>query len=498
MNFKTREICTIERMGRRRDSCSVNRMSEDLLERRVAGLVLVLLLAACSSASPEEATSAMIPSPTSGCETRGDCVDASDERDERVSPRNGKQDGTESDVDCGGSTGPKCAAGKTCLVPTDCASEVCTTGTCQAPTGTDGTKNGDESDIDCGGTTTGAPRCAVSKNCKTSSDCESGGCGYQHTCVEARSCTAHLGGDTCGRGEVGSGEEQHESCCRSLPVPNYADSSAPEKTVYLDKYEVTAGRVRTFLMSVTQEYGRPDVKRWIAEHTPTQWQSDWNTYLPSDTSAAETPKGNVGTNFAFGAAEYVHVHGQNCFQGAKSWGYPTYWYPPDVMQNENGGLPRVATQEQLDVKAMTCIPNAVLAAFCAWDGGELATAEVLDAVTSKGSRLAAPGVANISSDSGSISPNYFFPNLPGDPTHEGIGRIAAPGRIPADAVSIDGSEPWMDLRGNLNEVARTGTQFALLYQGIGYSSARAAGNDKVIPLPYYKAAYSGGRCMRIR
>ena len=40
---------------------------------------------------------------------------------------------------------------------------------------------------------------------------------------------------------------QHESCCRTLAVPGYDDPAHPGKKVYLDKYEITAGRVRAFI-----------------------------------------------------------------------------------------------------------------------------------------------------------------------------------------------------------------------------------------------------------
>jgi hypothetical protein len=413
-------------------------------------------------------------------------------------PTDGVKNGEESDVDCGGPSGPKCADDKQCHDGVDCASGVCTGGACQPPSGTDGVKNGDETDLDCGGTTTGAPRCAADKACTAHADCASGGCTYEKKCAEVRSCTSHFGGDTCGRGEMGSGQEKHESCCRSLPVPSFTDPGEPGKTVYLDKYEVTAGRVRVFVEELTAQYGKPDVKRWISENKPRGWQDGWSQYLASDTDAAQTALGNVGTNYAFGSALYVYVHGHNCFQGAGSYGFPTYWYPPAVMQTQNGGLPRVATQEQLDVKAMTCIPNAMLAAFCAWDGGQLATAEVLQSVTANGSRLPPLGATNVSGDSGATSSVYYFPAFGAGASHEGVSRIAAPGRVGADATAIGGGEPWMDLRGNLNEVARSGGGFALLYQGIGYSSARALNNPSAIPQPYYKAAYSGGRCMRFR
>ncbi|MDB4933933.1 MAG: Tryptophan synthase alpha chain [Labilithrix sp.] len=326
---------------------------------------------------------------------------------------------------------------------------------------------------------------------------------------DAPSCKVHLGGDTCGRGEIGEPGAQHESCCRSLEVPGYADPAQPGKKVYLDKYEVTAGRVRAFVDAITKQYHRPDLKAWAGAHPPPAWNASWAQFLASDTDADSIAlpnqpagtTGNVGTSYAFGGALYVYVHGHNCYQGAGSYGFPTYWYPDDVMTNQNGGLPRAATKADLDVKAMTCIPNAVLAAFCAWDGGQLATESVLDAVTANGTRLAPsdPTKVNVSSDSASTSQVYYYPSFGPNVTHEGVSRIAAPGRVAADVVSIDGGEPWMDLRGNLNEVALAKAGgFTLLYQGIGYSSARALNNPQALKLPEYKAGYAGGRCMRFR
>jgi hypothetical protein len=368
----------------------------------------------------------------------------------------------------------------------------------------DGIQNGTETDVDCGGAS--GNKCAVDKKCKADADCTVA-CSYAKKCIDAPSCKPHMGGDTCGAGEVGSGVENHESCCRSLEVPGYADPAEAGKKVFLDKYEITAGRVRAFVEAVTAEYGHPDIKAWVAAHPPAIWNPAWSQFLPSDTdweviNLPNTPgqQGNVGTNYNFGSALYVYVHGHNCYQGANSYGFPTYWYPDDVMKNQNGGLPRAISKDELDVKSMTCIPNAMLQAFCAWDGGQLATQAVLDNVTQTGARLPPMNNANVTSDSGGVSPNYYWPFLDAAATHEGVSRIAAPGRVTADATVIaPGSEPWMDLRGNLNEVALVNnTTFNLLYQGIGYSSARALNNPNALKLPEYKAGYSGGRCMRFR
>jgi hypothetical protein len=45
----------------------------------------------------------------------------------------GIRDGTETDIDCGGSSCPKCANGKTCGVGSDCSSGTCTGGICSPP-----------------------------------------------------------------------------------------------------------------------------------------------------------------------------------------------------------------------------------------------------------------------------------------------------------------------------------------------------------------------------
>lgn len=59
----------------------------------------------------------------------------------------------ETGVDCGYLGGPpfQCQDGEGCKVETDCASQVCYNGICQAPTCTDARQNGSETTTDCGG-----------------------------------------------------------------------------------------------------------------------------------------------------------------------------------------------------------------------------------------------------------------------------------------------------------------------------------------------------------
>lgn len=84
----------------------------------------------------------------------------------------GKKNGNESDVDCGGSC-PKCVTGKLCNLPGDCYDSVCDFGKCMPPACNDNIKNGFESDLDCGG---GCPKCPDLKFCYVSLDCQSGAC----------------------------------------------------------------------------------------------------------------------------------------------------------------------------------------------------------------------------------------------------------------------------------------------------------------------------------
>ena len=86
-------------------------------------------------------------------------------------------DGEETDVDCGGVVCPtRCAVGQKCKVPSDCQSKSCddVTKVCRAPSCTDLAQNGTETDIDCGGTCTS--KCGDGKGCSTGPDCTSNVC----------------------------------------------------------------------------------------------------------------------------------------------------------------------------------------------------------------------------------------------------------------------------------------------------------------------------------
>jgi lamin tail-like protein len=83
------------------------------------------------------------------------------------------KNGTETDLDCGGATCPKCATGKVCSAGTDCVGGACTGNVC-APSCTDGLKNNGESDVDCGGPT--CNKCLIGGACSVNTDCGTSNC----------------------------------------------------------------------------------------------------------------------------------------------------------------------------------------------------------------------------------------------------------------------------------------------------------------------------------
>jgi hypothetical protein len=463
-------------------------------------------------------------------------------------PTNGIKDNGETDVDCGGPNAPACAAGKACATADDCADKYCPEASprvCVTPKSDDGVLNGSETDIDCGGAApTNAPKCAAGKKCLVDGDCL-GACNYAKKCVEAPSCKPQYGGDTCGAGDFEEAGKQHESCCKTLPVPGFTDASYAGKQVFLDKYEITAGRVRAFIEDIAAKNGgEPNIKAWVAANKPKLWSSTFDFILPSGNEiedgvtmphpvpASGAPAtNNVGFFYSFNATRYTYVHGDNCFVGSGSYGFPSFFYPANVLaltgsaervaprsESPTGPLLALGAKEQLDMKSMNCIPAAVLAAFCHWDGGQLATDEVLDFVTNApaslqwgagcGSRCAPLNQVQATNDSGSdTGVIYYYPYYGG--SSEGTSRVASPGRVTTDVVRINaGDEPWMDLHGNMHEIVLDVTggtfqnQFGIKYRGLGYGSARAGGNGSAsggkFNWPEYKAAYSGGRCMRFR
>ena len=109
---------------------------------------------------------------TLGCTATGDyCYQAA-----CASCTDGMANGDETDQDCGGSHCAACAPGKKCATSTDCLSANCDLGATPpvCVSCSDGLKNGSETDVDCGGTC--ASKCALGLKCATAADCATGEC----------------------------------------------------------------------------------------------------------------------------------------------------------------------------------------------------------------------------------------------------------------------------------------------------------------------------------
>lgn len=263
----------------------------------------------------------------------------------------GKKDGSETDVDCGGGTAPQCADGKTCAVSTDCTNGVCTSGRCASPSPTDGIKNADETDVDCGGAV--APKCAADKACGADTDCTSTVCSYAKKCLagNAKSCAQQHGGDTCGAGETGDAAAKHESCCTTVDNGN---------GLLVGKYQITAGRMRAFATKVGG-----DIRSWATTTSPKNFDTDYLGQLPSSMNELN---GSLGPNTKRG-----------CSVGTSKLGGRTWFQQLD---GDMSDFP----QDVLDEKSLNCLPWYLAMALCSYDGGRLPThAENQSFVTNNGS-----------------------------------------------------------------------------------------------------------------
>ncbi len=413
-------------------------------------------------------------------------------------PTDGKKNNGETDVDCGGPSAPKCLVGGACLGASDCMLLACTANLCVTPTASDGVKNGLESDVDCGGGTVTegavsytAPRCKDDRGCGADADCLSAGCSPAGKCV-ARSCdTAETAGiGTCGAKEVGEAGTVHESCCRSLTLPT-------RTTRRLDKYEITAGRMRSFVTAVG-----PNVRAWVASYVaanPGSQLDQLTTLAPVVRNLyPATRSGALNVVAHLGA---IDIDNYNGIRGCSNWydpanvnsgnfGASTYWQP-DADIAQYGIPPRTIPRTTLDAKPLTCVTSMMLAAFCAWDGGELARhADFMDAWGTYTTSIGPvdpgrpsynwcngrPGnggwnCQNTALGNGGIF--YEFPKNQNESRDLSI-WIAAPGRFTTDASYLkSGGESWYDLTANLGEY--TGDFSNPTYDFCDFSTAPAGG-----------------------
>jgi formylglycine-generating enzyme required for sulfatase activity len=219
----------------------------------------------------------------------------------------------------GSDPGTPCASGD------ECKSGQCNAGAC-APVGPG---------ADCAGDPAcqGAPACPA--------DCANG-CGEDGRCLTAPSCARKHGGRTCG-------PDGNDDCCAVAKQGEYT----------IDKYLVTAGRMRAFI-----ERFQGNIKGFVDSLPQERWNPEWNDpeAIPTDMASA---------NAMLGPAKK-----KACNQGS-STGH-TYWTPKTDDDYSD------FDQDVLDEKALNCVPWALLQALCAWDGGHLATVAELKAAFTNG------------------------------------------------------------------------------------------------------------------
>ncbi len=410
-------------------------------------------------------------------------------------PTDGKKNNNETDVDCGGPSAPKCSLTRDCLVDGDCKMLACAAKKCVEPTGSDGIKNGGETDVDCGGAavsdgaiTYEAPRCADDRRCGAGVDCQTGACSAAGQCVLPSCNTTETAGiTTCGTKEVGDPLARHESCCRSLPLPT-------RTTRRLDKYEISAGRFRAFITAVG-----PNVRAWVANYVATHPGTQLSNLLDLAPvignlypSALTGPLNLVAHLGAIDIDNYNGIRG--CYNGYNvanvnegSFGASTYWQESNRI-SAYGIPPRILPRATLDAKPMNCAMPMMYAAFCAWDGGELALLEdYYDVWPSTypwgpadigrpnynwcNGRLNNGGWTCQDTTLGNMGIFYQFPNGTAESRDLSI-WIAGPGRFPMDATTAkSGGESWMDFYGNLAEY--TGNFAAPTYDFCDYSATPA-------------------------
>jgi hypothetical protein len=348
------------------------------------------------------------------CVTGADCLDliCTNGTCAKATCTDGVKNGNETGTDCGNGIITGCSAcpdNGGCKANSDCTSLSCNTTTdiCLKPTSSDGITNGNETDKDCGsggpGENDNALPCATGKKCISHADCVADGCNYKGICIAEPSCAQHSGGDTCGAGEtdetvpMDEPGASHESCCASVTLPG--------STTRLDKYEITSGRMREFV----NRTGGNIAGFWsslVAAGANTtaigQIRAQDVQYLPTANDAPYIPtfkwnyqptEGNVQQQTGIALGLYNQIGSgiifsdepstlQGCYIGADNsgaYGHPTYWWDAATMSEQFGAGPHKFTQAQMDEKPINCVTEMMLVAFCAWDGGHLASAAELDA-----------------------------------------------------------------------------------------------------------------------
>jgi formylglycine-generating enzyme required for sulfatase activity len=175
----------------------------------------------------------------------------------------------------------------------------------------------------------------------------------------APSCARVHGGQTCGA-------DGKEDCCTTAKQKGGGGGGGGGASFEIDKYLVTAGRMRTFL-----DHFKGNIRGFVDALPKEKWKAEWSNdaeALPTDVESA---------NVALGPSKK-----KACNQGSHT-GH-TYWTPKTDEDFSD------FDQKALDEKALNCVPWAMLQALCTWDGGHLATMAELKAAFTNGNTTKYP------------------------------------------------------------------------------------------------------------
>jgi len=333
----------------------------------------------------------------------------------------GKQDGNESDIDCGGSCLP-CGPGLNCNQDADCLNHLCSGGVCTGVC-TPGMKQ-------CSGDT--PQTCDAAGQWQSSSACT------DPTPVCAAGGCVELASPSCQAGATGAGLDcgpgSNESCCASPPVdgggfyrsydgvtPGYTSMAylATVSGFKLDKYEVTVGRFRQFVgawvsgwrpVDGAGTHGHLNGGKGLANSaSPGTYETGWQTGWAGNLATAE---GAWDTNLS-------------CSSLYQTW-------TPSAASNEN--------------RPINCVTWHEAYAFCIWDGGFLPSEAEWNYAASAGSDQRGYPWGSTAPGANAALAAYGC-NYGGSGTCAGVANIAPVGSVAAG----NGKYGQADLAGNVWE-----------------------------------------------
>jgi hypothetical protein len=256
----------------------------------------------------------------------------------------------------------------------------------------------------------------------------------------------------------------------------------------MDKYEITAGRFRSFLTSIGASGNvRAWVKTYIAANPTSQLAQMIASFPVLANLYPATARGQLSlvAHMSLDIDNYNGIRGCANYDG--SYSANTYWMDYDPT---DFGLPKRPLARTIsDEKSLNCAMPIMFAAFCAWDGGEMpkyddyldvwtqaypwgptdtvrptynwcngtyynggftcqcAPPDGVHPVDLQGQTCPAGGL----STNGQQGVFYQFP-LGTDRSKDNEPLIAAPGRFQTDVTALkSGGESWFDIYANLSE-----------------------------------------------